>query len=99
MLTMSEAIEKSQEDYKKALGSIIEVDCVFGNIEDDSVEVFAPSGAPFKVRILPTHPDDLRPRLHDYLDPFWSVEVIEGTAEAKGLSTPWTYGPSYQVSP
>ena len=51
------------------------------------------------VRVLPTQECDLL-RWNEpggFLDPYWDVEVVEGSPEAKSLRSTFIYGPSWSA--
>lgn len=85
---------KALEDFRKALGTIVEVQIISGyNEHDDCIAV---DGIPVKVRVCSTPESDLLHWVDNFLDPYWNVEPVEQISELAGLRSFWTYGPSYE---
>jgi hypothetical protein len=89
---------QAQADFLKAVGTVIEVQWVYGyNDRDDSVDI--PCAPPAKVRVLPTPDEDLKHWIDGrHLDPYWNVEAVEPDERLEGVRSLWVFGPSYEAT-
>jgi hypothetical protein len=74
-MTQEEAENLARADYAKVLGTIIEVDWVYGYVNDDSCEwYFDP---PIRVLVTKTDDDTITSTCDEFVDPIYEVESIE----------------------
>lgn len=90
-----ETIEaKVRELHDAAVGKVFAAKSLRGYLNDDSHELVAPEGRPFKVRVRRTEDSDLIRWLDDdHCDPYWDVALVEPHPDVpEGMSSLWVDG-------
>jgi hypothetical protein len=89
---------RAKADHAAHAGQIILATVVTGyNEHDDSVEVFC--DPPARVRVCKAvREDDLcHWNDHEWLDPYWDVDLVEPHPALAGIRSMWVFGQSYST--
>ena len=96
-MTQDELHAKADQDHAQALGRVLLAKVVSGYRDDECIDVIC--DPPARLRVAATPRLDLHHWTCDgWLDPYWNVELVEPHPALAGMTSLWTFGPSYNIT-
>lgn len=97
MATREELEAKAKAEYERLKGRVVKIKAINGFTERDDTESVG-LDSPIRVRIDKTDDSDIVRWMDDYLDPCYSVTLIDDPHNVlRGMRSFWCYGTSYSL--